>query len=25
LPKVIQGVEFVDGIEAVSQQPQAAA
>jgi len=25
LPKVIQGVEFVDGIEAVRQQPQAAA
>jgi hypothetical protein len=25
LPKVIQGVEFVDGIEAVRQPPQAAA
>jgi transposase-like protein len=25
LPKVIQGVKFVDGIEAVRQQPQAAA
>ena len=25
LPRVIQGVEFVDGIEAVRQQPQAAA
>jgi transposase-like protein len=25
LPKVIQGVEFLDGIEAVRQQPQAAA
>ena len=25
LPKIIQGVEFIDGIEAVRQQPQAAA
>jgi hypothetical protein len=25
LPKLIQGVKFVDGIEAVRQQPQAAA
>ena len=25
LPKLIQGVKFIDGIEAVSQQPQAAA
>jgi putative transposase len=25
LPKVILGVKFIDGIEAVGQQPQAAA
>jgi len=25
LPKLIQGVKFVDGIEAVRQHPQAAA
>jgi putative transposase len=25
LPKLIQGVKFIDGVEAVRQQPQAAA